>query len=117
MNTWIKRWCMEQERRRLPRKGLRTIVKITISEQRVLEANAVDISLQGMCLIVPEQLVLGQVYILSFGLTISGAIEHMNLSARVVYNAACGIDGFRIGCQLFDLDLPASQIIKTFLEY
>lgn len=80
-----------------------------------LRARTVDVSLGGLCLLVPEQLPVGQVCNVGFEAPLNGQMVRVIGTARVIYCILSGTDGFRTGLQFVELDAANNKTLAELM--
>ncbi len=100
---------MRLDNRSILRKILRCHAKVAMAGRPPLNARTVDISPNGMCLLVAEQLPAGLSCNVSFEVPLNGKMKKVQVIAKAVYSVF-GTDGFRIGMQFTQVD-PASAAV------
>ena len=64
-----------------------------------MRAKTLDVSLGGVCLIVPEQLPAGQECNVGFEAPLNGSMVRIFAMAKVIYSILTGTEGFHTGLQ------------------
>lgn len=95
---------MKSEIRAYPRKIMRCQARIALRGMAPMRARTVDVSLGGLCLLVEEQLPVGQLCDVGFEAPLNGRMVRVIGSAKVVYCILSGTEGFRLGLQYVELD-------------
>ncbi|HEY0844743.1 MAG TPA: PilZ domain-containing protein [Noviherbaspirillum sp.] len=106
---------MKIETRAYPRKIMRCHARIALRGQPPMRAKTVDVSLGGLCLLVEEQLPVGQLCDVGFETSLNGHTVRVIGSARIVYCILSGTDGFRIGLQYVELDAANNKLLAELM--
>ena len=104
---------MKAETRSFPRKHMRCNAVVVLPGMAPMRAKTQDIALGGACLIMAEQLRVGQECTVAFEALLNGKPVRVTATAKVVYSILAGTEGFRTGMQFVQID-PASN--KTLAE-
>jgi len=75
----------------------------------------VDISLGGVCLLVPEQLPVGQTCHVGFEAPLNGKLVRVIATAKIAYSILSGTDGFRTGVQFLQLDAANNKTLAELM--
>jgi c-di-GMP-binding flagellar brake protein YcgR len=102
----------ESEARLAPRKKLCCSAKVAAENRAPLKGQAIDISLNGISVLVAEPIPFGLSCSVAFEVAIDGEIKQVSAIARSVYSVAKGTEGFRIGLQFFYLDESKAALIN-----
>ena len=108
---------MRPDKRGALRKVLRCNAKILLSSGQALSAKTVDISPDGICLLVTEQITFSQPCTISFEPLINGKMRKVTITARAVYSVFSGTEGFRIGFQFAQVDTFNMSVIDELLAF
>jgi c-di-GMP-binding flagellar brake protein YcgR len=106
---------MSSETRIYPRKILRCQARIALLGMPALRARTVDISLGGICMLVPEQLPVGQACNVGFEAPLNGKLVRVTGLAKIAYSILSGTDGFRTGVQFTQLDALNNKTLAELM--
>ena len=79
-----------------------------------MHARTVDISLGGICMLVPEQLPVGQSCHVGFEAPLNGKSVRVIAMAKIVYSIL-STDGFRTGVQFTQLDAANNKTLAELM--
>ncbi|HEU0199441.1 MAG TPA: PilZ domain-containing protein [Burkholderiaceae bacterium] len=102
------------ERRRSTRKLLRRSAKVVLPESKVLRARTLELSRDGLSVLV-EQSLRGGACEVRFDLLAGGKLETVAVQTRVAYCVLAGKEGFRVGFEIVDADATSRTAIERFL--
>jgi hypothetical protein len=102
--------------RSTPRKALRRPAKILANEVALMTGVTTDISVDGMCLITPEQLSAGKIYVVAFDIPVGAILKKINIGGKVTYCVLKGMDGYRTGMKFMMVQPATMDIIRKFFE-
>ena len=105
----------KSETRTYPRKVLRCQARVALPGMPALRAKTVDVSLGGICLVVPEQLPSGQTCNVGFEAPLNGKMVRVFAVAKVVYSILTGTEGFRTGLQFVELDAANNKLLAEVM--
>jgi hypothetical protein len=103
------------ETRVYPRKVLRAQARVALPGMPALRSKTVDVSLGGLCLMVPEQLTPGKIYNVGFEAPLNGKTVRVFAMAKVVYSILAGTDGFRTGLQFTEIDAANNKLLAEVM--
>jgi hypothetical protein len=103
------------ERRQSTRRPLRTSATILVNEER-LPARTVDISCQGLSIMIDRNLPPGTPCGVAFTLLDNGRFHPIRLTARVVHGLLSGRGSFKIGLQTTQLAADDENVIRHYLR-
>lgn len=106
---------MKSETRNSPRKIIRLPARLALPGMPPLRARTADISLNGMCILISEQLKVGQSCTIAFEAPLIGKHVPVVVSAKVIYSILSGTDGFRTGMQFVQLSPETEKVIAELL--
>jgi len=106
---------MKSETRNFARKVVRVPVRIALPGGAVLKARTVDISLGGICVLVGEQLPVGQAGRVDFESTVNGQLRRVTAEAKVIYSILRGTEGFRTGLQFVQIDSANNKTLAEMM--
>lgn len=106
---------MKSETRAYPRKIMRCQARIALKGQGPMRARTVDVSLGGLCILVEEQLPVGQLCDVGFEAPLDGKMVRVIGSARIVYCILSGTEGFRLGLQYVQLDAANNKTLAELM--
>lgn len=106
---------MKVETRNSPRKIFRCHARIALPGRPPHTCRTVDISLNGLCLFLSEQLKTGQACTVAFEAPLTGKHLPVVVNAKVIYSILSGTDGFRTGVQFVQLDAATEKIIVELM--
>lgn len=101
-----------EEKRRDPRRALRTLAMVQSPQHGSVKVETVDLSVGGLCIQSPVQMALGEMCTLYFILPIAGG-ERRNITAvaKVAYSRCSGMDGFKTGFEFKQIDQTSKGTI------
>jgi len=85
------------EVRRSTRYPVRGRVQVALPNQIILSAHTVDISVEGICIVLQDQIPTGVVCPIRFEMTVNGKDHVITAQAKSIYFVLAGGDGFRAG--------------------
>lgn len=100
----------EHDHRMHPRREFSCRAKLAVGDKASLDAQTVDISLGGLCLMVPEAVPFGEFGVVKFDVRIAGEEHAFSAVIRAVYGIPRPGDGYKIGFQFAQLT-PASEAL------
>jgi hypothetical protein len=103
------------ETRTYPRKVLRGQARVALPGAPAMRAKTLDISLGGVCLLVPEQLAPGQTCNVGFEAPLNGQTVRVFAVAKVIYSILSGTEGFRTGLQFVQLDAANNKLLAELM--
>ncbi len=106
---------MKAETRNFTRKPIRGQAAIILPGAAPMRGKTKDISLGGLCLLVPGQLAPGQGCTVIFEAPLNGKMVQVTASARVIYSILSGTDGFRTGLQFVQLDAANNKTLAELM--
>jgi hypothetical protein len=98
-----------------PRKLLRGQARVALPGMPAVRAKTVDVSLGGLCILVPEQLIPGKIYNVGFEAPLNGKMVRVFAMAKVVYSILSGTDGFRTGLQFTEIDAANNKLLAEVM--
>ena len=105
----------KSETRSFPRKVLRGQARVALPGMPAMRAKTVDISLGGICLIVPEQLQPGATCNVGFEAPLNGTMVRVFAVGKVAYSILSGTDGFRTGVQFVQIDAANNKLLAELM--
>jgi c-di-GMP-binding flagellar brake protein YcgR len=105
----------KSETRTYPRKVLRGQARVALPGAPALRAKTLDVSLGGICLLVPEQLLPGQTCNVGFEAPLNGQMVRVFATAKVIYSILSGTDGFRTGLQFVQIDAANNKLLAEIM--
>lgn len=114
-NAGMRNDVAYSEKRLSERKAL--LINATLHRDGVasLATRTIDISTNGMCLLAPKSLTLGDTWRICFDLCVNGAIEPIEALA-VVTQQVIGAGGVRIGFQFTRLNMGSMIAISRYVN-
>lgn len=106
---------MKSETRTYPRKVLRCQARIALPGMAPMRGRTVDISLGGICMLVPEQLPVGQACDVGFEAPLNGKLVRVIASGKIIYSILSGTEGFRTGVQFVQLDAANNKTLAELM--
>lgn len=106
---------MSAERRRSERKVVRRPVVLFVGGRPVAEGKTLDLSNEGLSLVVANPMKPGGKCGVNFDLPRNGKFSKINVAARVVWCALSGGEGFRVGLEFETVDPGTAKAIEEFL--
>lgn len=103
------------ETRVYPRKVLRAQARIALPGMPAMRAKTVDVSLGGLCMMVPEQIPPGQVCNVGFEAPVNGRTVRIFAIGKIVYSILSGTDGFRTGVQFTEVDAANNKLLAEVM--
>ncbi|MBI1892188.1 MAG: PilZ domain-containing protein [Burkholderiales bacterium] len=107
---------LDNEVRMHPRKQLSVVAKVAVGEKAPLDARGVDVSLGGVCLLLPESIAFGEFCVVKFEVDVGGSTRQFSGVAKSVYSAGNSANGFRTGFQFFRLDEANTSLLADFIN-
>lgn len=102
--------------RNSPRKVLRCHARLTVAGAGQFNVRTADISMDGLCVFVSEQLRVGQACSIAFDATaVTGKVRSVNMTAKVIYSILSSTDGFRTGLQFTQLDAETKKTLAELI--
>jgi hypothetical protein len=101
-------------KRNAVRKPFRGRGKVTVNAKQV-SFQSIDIGVGGICLLMPDQLNLGDVYYIEVSAFINGRKMDITAKGKACY-CICGSDGFKIGLQFISLDEASEKTISLYMK-
>ena len=106
---------MNAETRNFTRKPIRGRTIVVFPDGRRLGGSAHDLSLGGICIMVPEQMPAGLVCTTALETTLAGRTVHLVATAKVVYSILKGTEGFRTGLEFSELDAANNKTLAELM--
>jgi c-di-GMP-binding flagellar brake protein YcgR len=106
---------MKSETRTYPRKIMRCQARIALPGMAPMRCRTVDISLGGICLVVTEQLPVGQTCHVGFEAPLNGKLVRVTATAKIAYSILSGTEGFRTGVQFIQLDAANNKTLAELM--
>jgi len=103
----------DQDQRRFPRKLFRHQVSIGLPDGLIIQGYTIDISAQGLSVLIPRKLNVGAVCAVRFGILIKGQTLRVSGAGRIA-NCSCAGEGFRIGLHFKAQDPAVQQALTEF---
>jgi c-di-GMP-binding flagellar brake protein YcgR len=103
------------ETRTYPRKVLRAQARVALPGMPALRARTMDVSLGGICLLVPEQLPAGQKCNIGFEAPLNGTMVRIFAVGKIAYSILTGTDGFRTGVQFTEIDAANNKLLAEIM--
>ena len=88
-------------------------VQVALPNQSVLSGHTLDISVDGVCILLDDQIPQGVSYPIRFEIIVHGKVDVFTALARVVYGVFASHGGFRVGFQFNEDDPKRTALIKT----
>lgn len=105
----------ELEHRIHPRRDFDCRAKLSVGEKASIDVRTIDISLGGVCLMVPEAIPFGQFGVVKFEVQIGAEMQAFSGVARAVYGIPRAGEGYKIGFQFVQLDPANTALIQALL--
>jgi c-di-GMP-binding flagellar brake protein YcgR len=80
-----------------------------------IKAKMIDVSLGGICVLLPGQLPVGQPCMIAIDTPINGKPRRITAAVRVIYSILSGTDGFRTGLQFVELDAENNRSLAELM--
>jgi hypothetical protein len=103
------------ERRRYPRKRLCRKVVLKTTRGEVLRGNTIEMSANGISVMLDKPLSVGLTCALSFDMFIQNRNVVVTGVGKVMNCSLCGLEGFRIGMLFAITDPQVHQLVAEFL--
>ena len=103
------------ETRNYPRKVLRGQARIALPGMPATRAKTLDVSLGGICLLVPEQLPTGRIFNVGFEAPLNGNMVRVFAAGKVIYSILAGTEGFRTGLQFTEIDAANNKLLAELM--
>jgi len=104
------------ERRLYARKPLRTRGFLAEKGSTALEVQTIDLSVGGMCIVTPNQLMVGNEYIISVDLLSNGKNRRVAATIEVAYSLGNSKDGFKSGLRFVDIDDASAAVVEEWMK-
>ena len=88
-------------------------VQVALPNQSFLSAHMVDVSVDGICITLQDQIPVGVVYPIRFEMIINGKDHVITALAKSIYCVLASSDGFRAGFAFKDIDPQRTAMIKS----
>lgn len=95
---------------------LRVSASILFKDAPPMRGKTVDIALNGIALLAPEQIAVGTTCCIRFNAMIRGQFTQIESVAKVIYCICVGTAGFRVGCQFTDMDAASRTTIGQIVN-
>jgi len=105
----------KSETRNYPRKVLRGQARVALPGMPAMRARTLDVSLGGICLIVPEQLPPGRFVNVGFEAPLNGSMIRIFAAGKVIYSILAGTEGFRTGLQFTEIDAANNKLLAELM--
>ena len=105
----------KSETRIYPRKVLRGQARVALPGMPAMRAKTIDVSLGGICMMVPEQIPPGKVCNVGFEAPLNGKMVRVFAVGKVVYSILAGTDGFRTGLQFTEVDAANNKLLAEVM--
>ena len=103
-----------QNQRKAVRKPLHSRGNLTLNGQ-VLRFETVDVGVGGICIVLPQQLTIGQLCRIDVSVFIRGKKLDIAANSKACY-CVCGRDGFRVGLQFTDITEAGASAINLYMK-
>lgn len=103
----------DREQRRFPRKIFRQQASLGLPGAGIVQGYTLDISAQGLSVLIPIALKVGEVCSVRFNILINGQTTRVSGVGKVA-NCSCAGDGFRIGMHFKAQDPAIQQALIMF---
>lgn len=103
------------ETRSYPRKILRSNARVVLPGKSPMYARTVDVSLGGLCMMITEQIAVGQDCDIGFEAPLNGSVVRIFATGKVIYSILRGTDGFRTGVQFTKLDSANNKLLAELM--
>lgn len=103
------------DRREQQRKVCRVSATVLVAELGHLPAKTIDLSTQGIALLLPVALPRGTVAEVGFKLYVSGALHQVKAGIEVTNCVFLSAD-VRVGCSFVSLDAAARRVLSDFMR-
>jgi len=107
---------MNPDRRQAPRKALRTHGLLASRGSVAVEVQTIDVSVGGMCVGAPSQIVVGQTYTVTFDVMLSERKRRVAAVAEVAYSVGNNHDGFKTGLRFIQIDHASVEVIEEYVS-
>jgi hypothetical protein len=101
-------------KRKAVRKPMHARGKVS-SNTKLAQFTSIDIGPGGICILLPDQLTLGEIYKIDVSMFINGRKMDVSSKAKACY-CICGSDGFKVGLQFVNLDEASAKTIDQYLK-
>jgi len=98
---------------RVTRYPLHGRVQVAVSNQIVLSGYTHDISVDGICVLLQDQIPVDVVYPIRFEMAINGKTHLITARAKSIYGVFASGGGFRVGLVFKDDDPHRSELIRS----
>ncbi len=104
------------ERRLYTRKPLRTRGLLAEKGSTSFEVQTIDLSVGGMCVVTPSQLMVGNEYIISVDLQSNGKNRRVAATIEVAYSLGNSKEGFKSGLRFVDIDDASAVAVEEWMK-
>jgi Tfp pilus assembly protein PilZ len=98
------------------RRPLRKRAQLSIERQILLDAQTVDISHGGVCIMLDRPVPIGQNCSVTVDVFFKDQQRKINLEGKVVYCMLKGMDGYRTGIRLMQLDDEGMRYVSSLFQ-
>ena len=106
---------VDSEVRSFPRKLLRCNAVVVVEGLAPMRSKTKDVSLGGVCVILPEPLPIGTKCMVAFEASLHGRMVQVKATAKVAYSVLSGVEGFRTGVQFIHLDETSDKMLTELM--
>lgn len=107
---------MSAEQRQTPRKVLRVKINVAIDGAPPMVVRSMDVGANGMAISCPMQIPVGIGCFLAFDIYHGGRNSSVATRGKVMYCIYSAQDGFKVGIQFQNIDLPSATAIARYME-
>ena len=100
------------EVQRVTRHPMRGRAQVALPNQSVLSGHTLNVSVDGVCILLEDQIPQGASYPIRFEMIINGKVDVITALARAVYGVFASQGGFRVGFQFKEDDPKRTTLIK-----
>lgn|SRR5574340_419740 len=105
-----------EEQRKTPRKNLRRPATVVMDGAVRLGAKTQDISIGGVCLLLPRHIARGQLCSVEFVIPLRGQHLGVRTTGKGAYSVCVGVEGFRVGLEFVDIDERSLAAIRAYMN-
>jgi len=104
------------EQRQVPRKVLRVKVNFAVDGAPPITVRSMDVGSNGMSISCTMQIPVGIGCYVAFDMFYNGKTSSVTSRAKVMYCIYNSHEGFKVGLQFINIDLPSATAIARFME-
>lgn len=106
---------MKSDARNFTRKPLRGQALLILAQGAKLRGRTKDLSLGGICVVMPEPAPVGQVCTVALQTVHNGVTVQFMAQGKVAYSILSGTEGFQIGMQFTEIDATNNKALAELM--